>query len=267
MISPRSKRLVTEYSASLSERFSSGNETRLLDIVEDEGLSLHIDDYEDTFDGMLVWDSSTSHIHFNEAKGNQPTSKRGRFTLAHELGHYFIDTHREGLRRGILVPHLSNQTLVQEDGMEKEADYFASCLLMPHEKLRKFTGGRKFSLKIIEEISDAFQVSLTSAVIRFADIGTHEILAVFSKGNTVQWYCKSDDFPQLPHKFKAGHKLPPTSVAGELYSKPDRKFLDKELVDVEDWFHYREWAPNNQMYEQCFYSDTFDFAISLIWFE
>lgn len=267
MISPRTKRIVTEYTANLSESFYSGNETRLLDIVEDEGLSLHIDDYEDTFDGMLVWDSPTFHIHLNEAKGNLPTSKRGRFTLAHELGHYFIDSHREGLRRGILDPHPSNQSLVQKDEMEKEADYFASCLLMPRERLRKFTGGRKFSLKVIKEISDAFQVSLTSAVIRFAEVGTHEILAVFSSGNTVKWYCKSDDFPKLPHKFKAGEKLPPTSVAGEFYTKPDSKYTGTELVDIEDWFHWREWAPKYQMYEQCFYSDIYEFVISLIWFE
>lgn len=267
MISLRTKRIVTECTASLSESFYSEQETRLLDIVEDEGLYLHIDDYEDTFDGMLVWDSATFHIHLNEAKGNLPNSKRGRFTLAHELGHYFIDSHREGLRKGILNPHPSNLSLVQKDEMEKEADYFASCLLVPQDRLRKFTGGRKFSLEIIKEISEAFQVSLTSAVIRFAEVGTHEILAVFSSGNTVKWYTKSDDFPRLRHKFKPGKKLPATTVAGEFYTKPDSKYTDVELVDIEDWFHFVDWAPDYQMYEQCFYSDIYGFVISLIWFE
>jgi len=267
MISPRTKRIVTEYAANLSESFYSDNETRLLDIVQDEGLSLHVDDYENTFDGMLVWDSTTFHIHLNQTKGNLPSSKRGRFTLAHELGHYFIDSHRVGLKKGVISPHPSNLALVQKDEMEKEADYFASCLLMPRERLRKFTGGRKFSLKIIEEISDAFQVSLTSAVIRFAEVGTHDILSVFSSGNTVKWFTKSDDFPKLPHKFKPGEKLPPTTVAGEFYTKPDSKYTDVELVDVEDWFHWRDWAPEYQMYEQCFYSDLYGFVISLIWFE
>ena len=267
MISQRAKRIITEYAANLSEYFCSGNKTILLDIVEDEGLLLHIDDYEDAFDGMLVWDPPMFHIHLNQAKGNFPTSKRGRFTLAHELGHYIINSHREGLRRGIFNPHPSNQALVQKYEIEKEADYFASCLLMPREKLRKFTGGRKFSLSIIEEVSEAFQVSLTSAVIRFAEAGNHEILAVFSSGNIVKWYCKSDDFPRLPHKFKSGEKLPPTTVAGEFYTKLNSKYTDVEPVDVEDWFHCQDWAPKYQMYEQCFYSDIYEFVISLIWFQ
>jgi Zn-dependent peptidase ImmA (M78 family) len=266
-INPRIKQIIDKHCKSLAHEFHERNATDLLRIVEDEELDLHVDDYEDHFDGMLIWDQPKFHIHLNETKGNLPSTKRGRFTLAHELGHYFIDAHRNGLKQGLISPHPSNLSLVHTERIEKEADQFAASLLMPRKRLRDFTGGKEFSLNIIKQISESFQVSLTSAVIRFAEVGTHEIMAVFSSGNKVKWYSKSNDFPKLPFKFKVGGKLPPTTVAGEFYTKPDSKYTDIELVEIEDWFHLTDWAPEYQMYEQCFYSDLYEFTISLIWFE
>ncbi|HKK44206.1 MAG TPA: ImmA/IrrE family metallo-endopeptidase [Balneolaceae bacterium] len=266
-INPKTKQLIYKHTKSLAEEFHEGNATDLLKIIEDEELNLHIDDYEDHFDGMLVWDQPQFHIHLNETKGNLPTTKRGRFTLAHELGHYFIEPHRQGLKRGLLSPHPSNLSLIHSERIEKEADKFAASLLMPRKRLRDFTGGREFSFEIIKQISNEFQVSLTSAVIRFAEIGTHEILAVFSSENQVKWFCKSDDFPYLKFKFEVGGELPPTTVAGEFYRKSGSKYTGVELVEIEDWFYLREGAPEYQMHEQCFYSDIYEFTISLIWFE
>jgi Zn-dependent peptidase ImmA (M78 family) len=78
-------------------------------IAEDEGLELFYDGYENgTFDGMTVYLNRKFYIHLNVDSGNKKDSTRGRFTLAHELGHYFIDAHRVGLQKGILVPHYSN---------------------------------------------------------------------------------------------------------------------------------------------------------------
>ncbi|QNF34409.1 ImmA/IrrE family metallo-endopeptidase [Adhaeribacter swui] len=266
-ITPKVKKEVVKLTSFLTANFSEGSKTNLLAICEDEILTLCIDNYGSEFDGMLVWHDRQFFIHLNSAKGNTLESNRGRFTLAHELGHYFIDAHREGLKRGLLPPHPSNISLIHTGKMETEADYFASCLLMPLEKLRAFTGRRKFSFDIIRQISDNFGVSLTAAALRFTEVGTHEVMMVFSQGNKVKWYYRSPDFPQLANQFKVGGQLPPTSVAGESFLKSEAKYTGIELIDLEDWFYYRKGAPERQLYEQCFYSDIYDYVISLIWFE
>ena len=81
--------------------------TPLEKIVLDEKLSVFYDCYEDAFDGMTIYDRNKFYIHLNTDRGNRNDSERGRFTLAHELGHYFIDAHRIGLKKGLLEPHPS----------------------------------------------------------------------------------------------------------------------------------------------------------------
>ncbi|UYQ92851.1 ImmA/IrrE family metallo-endopeptidase [Chitinophaga horti] len=250
----------------LAYRYCNNVSTNLLEICEEEALHIISDDYKEYFDGMLVWDSSDFHIHLNTAKGNLPSTKRGRFTLAHELGHYFIDAHRESLKSGTLPSHPSHQSLIHNTLMERQADHFAACLLMPEERLRAMTGGRKFSLDIIKELSKSFDVSLTAALLRFLEVGTHDIMIVFSQDNIVKWTKRSDRFPKLANKFKIGGALPPTSVAGESFLKMDAKYTTVEPVSLDDWFEDRGWNPG-PMFEQCFYSDLYNYAISMVWFK
>jgi len=249
--------------------YNSDNVTNLGEIVESEELNLYHDQYENYFDGMLVYDRDEKefHIHINTDKGNYPGSKRERFTLAHELGHFFINEHRIGLKEGYLNPHPSNFELRRNQQIEKEADCFAGSLLMPVSLFREFTKGKKFSLDLIKDISASFQTSILSSSLRFAEIGNHEIMVVFSKDNIVKWYRKSDDFPNMPFRFKVGQKLPPTSVAGEFFTKEDSKYTGMEKVSVQDWFFDNYNNYNMPMYEQCFYSDVYDYVISYIWFD
>jgi Zn-dependent peptidase ImmA (M78 family) len=256
---------VTEY---LSQRFCDNVKTDLEAICRDEGIRMITANYDDAFDGMLVWDGSQFYIHLNEAKGNAPTSRRGRFTLSHELGHFFLETHREGIRSGSIPPHASNISLIHTDKIETEADYFAGNLLMPRERLRRLTGGRrKFSLDIIKEVADAFGVSLTAALIRFAEVGTHDIMIVFSRNNIVEWSIRSDQFPKVPNKFSRGGSIPSTTVAGESFLKANARYTSVETVDFEDWFVFKNWKPEWTLFEQCFYSDVYNYVISVVWFK
>lgn len=252
----------------LCSEFFQEQATDLAAILSSEDIPVYYDHYEQTFDGLLTYDSSGFHIHIDIDAGNTLTSKRGRFTLAHELGHYFIDEHRIGLMKGELTPHPSKGKLIRTEPIELQADYFAANLLMPREKFRSISGSKDyFSLDILKELSDTFQASLLTTVLRFAEVGTHEIMVVFSKENKVKWYIKSYDFPKLPFKFMVSGTLPPTSVAGEYFIKDDSKYTTVENVDIEDWFYHKPWAPETQMHEQCFYSDLYDYVISIIWFD
>lgn len=272
MISPIDSKIAKETIAItefLSQRFCNNVRTDLAAICQDEGVKIIVDDYGQAFDGMLVWEHPKFYIHLNSAKGNSITTTRGRFTLAHEVGHYFITSHREGLKSGNIPTHGSNSSLIHTDKLETEADNFAGNLLMPRERLRKITGGRgrTFSLDTIREVAKAFDVSLTAALIRFANVGTHDIMIVSSRDNIVQWSFRSENFPKVPNKFKKGEPVPSTTVAGEAFLKSNARYTTIEPVDYEDWFVYKTWKPEWQLYEQCFYSDQYNLVISVVWFK
>ena len=53
-----------------------------------------------------------------------------RFSIGHELGHYFLEGHPEALLRD--GPHQSRAGFSSGDRYELEADHFAASLLMPN---------------------------------------------------------------------------------------------------------------------------------------
>lgn len=278
MIPLHRKTQISRLAEDIAHEFSDKNRTLLNKIAGFEGVPVHYDNYEDAFDGMLLYaiESRDFHIHINIDNGNRHDSKRGRFTLAHELGHFFLDEHRLGLKYGLLEPHASFHNLNQKSLIEEEADYFASCLLMPKEKFRNYsveykrqTGNRKFSLDTILNLSDTFQASILSTLIRFGEIGTHEIFAVISKNNIAKWFVKSSDFPNWKFKFKIGDAIPQSTVAGEYYAMESRKFTSIEGLSADDWFNppADDNRADRQMYEQCYYSDSYGYVISLMWFD
>ena len=269
MILPHRKTQIGKLAEFVANEFSDGNLTLLNKIAIYEEVPFYFDNYEDAFDGMLLYDSKDFHIHLNIDSGNLENSKRGRFTFAHELGHYFLDEHRLGLKFGLLEPHASFHNLNQKSKIELEADYFASCLLMPQQKFRRNSGGKDFSLNILTNLSHSFQTSVLATLIRFSEVGTHEVFAVISKNNIAKWFVKSTDFPNWKFKFKIGDKIPETTVAGEYFARVGSKITGIEQLNAGDWFNppAEDHRADRHMYEQCYYSDSYGYIISLMWFD
>jgi Zn-dependent peptidase ImmA (M78 family) len=262
------KKKISERADHLSAEFSSGGLTDLVKIAANEELPLYYDHYEDSFDGMLLHDGDKFHIHINVDKGNTQTSKRGRFSLAHEYGHYFISEHRIGLKYGLLEPHPSVNSLNHEALIELEADYFASCLLMPFTKYKAFAARKEFSFALINALSNHFQTSLMATILRFVEAGTHEFMVVISKKGFVKWYAKSNDFPGFAFRFKVGQAVPTKSMTAGFYKQEEP--LYESLIsdrDPEEWFWINDNRANNTFYEQYLYSEVNDYLVTLLWFK
>ncbi|MDO4803104.1 MAG: ImmA/IrrE family metallo-endopeptidase [Prevotellaceae bacterium] len=94
-------------------------------------------------------------------------STRGRqhFTIAHELYHLFYDENPE--------PHICNGSI---NGIEKDANLFASALLMPREGILQEISGselrsHKVDMATILRLEQLFGVSRMSLLVRLKDIG------------------------------------------------------------------------------------------------
>lgn len=257
--SPRIKKLAEYIALEFDEKI-----TPLERILEDESLDVFYDNYEyDTFDGMTVYDNGNFYIHLNIDKHNHPGSDRGRFTLAHELGHYFIDAHRIGLKKGLLEPHSSLTNQKQYYVIEHEADYFASCLLMPESRFLNDIGNKKFCFDVIDFLKTEYRVSRTACALRFADIGNCPIMVVYAEKNIIKWKYSSEDFP---FKWLINDNIvPKNTVMGEYFQKKYNADIFKtEIVWALDCFKFvRDDDLRRQFKEHCItYKDS---ALSIFW--
>lgn len=247
----------------LFRSYATGNRVNLDQIAEDEGISTHYDDYEEAFDGMFVIDDGIHHIHLNVTRGNHKETGRGRFSLAHEFGHYLIDNHHEDILLGKLRPHPSFQKNSQEDIYEQEADLFAANLLMPQSVFYDACGGQKFSWKLIERLAKLFGTSRMATLKRFIDVTKHELFIVASsRDGIMQWFDRNDEFPKMKHKFSRGQILPVNALANNF------KGGLSDVVEAwpEDWFETWGGKSERRMYEQCYYAKAYDRIITMLWF-
>lgn len=262
------KKKISEKADDLSSCYSTTDVTDLNRIAISDELPVYYDHYEDAFDGMLLYDGECFHIHVNIDRGNTANSKRGRFSLGHELGHYFINEHRIGLKYGLLEPHASVNTLTHQTLIELEADYFASCLLMPYTKYKAFTAKKEFSFALISSISEHFQTSQMASILRFIEAGTREFMTVTSKNGIAKWFAKSDDFPNFSFRFQVGKAVPALSLTASFYQSPKPPFQSLILdTDPEIWFWINDCRANRTFYEQYCYSKINGYLITLLWFK
>jgi Zn-dependent peptidase ImmA (M78 family) len=134
----------------------------LIQILSAHGIGYEeIEDFPDTVDALIVEDGSKVYAAVNARQHLH----RQRFSLAHELGHYFM--HRNGMPEDAITidnPPSDELDIPTKSPAETEADLFAGELLVPLEMLKLHVG------KGIPELSKLFQVS--EQVISIA-IGRH----------------------------------------------------------------------------------------------
>ena len=165
------------------------------------------------------------------------------FSIAHELGHYFLDGHIDYLFKTSQI-HLSNAGYIGFDKIEQEADTFAAALLMPEnlfkDKLTEYEKG----LACIEAMALLCNTSLTATAIRYAELTDDKVVILVSTDGIVDYCCVSDSIFKLRdvEKPKRGWKIP-SDTATYLYSKNPDKVLKLEKICMEtrflDWLECR----------------------------
>ena len=221
-------------------------------------------------DGRIVTYLDHSVISVN--KSITDTGKK-RFTAAHELGHY-------ELHRNLSVnfdTHYELYNWYQVGGHEKEANEFASELLMPTRLFLKQCAGKKFNEDLIEHLSNTFIVSRTAAILKYVKVGSHPICVICSKDNKVRWWKLSKEMETAEHEFipswlryklKVTSGLPPPvdSVAGQLLKSGKSQQTTDRVQEIEKstWFltHPKE---KSLIYEYCNFIPQYNFVMSVIW--
>jgi hypothetical protein len=225
-------------------------------IIQGEGIHLVYGRYANEFDGIIEYKTDHFEIRCNLDRQNFPDSPRGRFTLAHELGHYFIDEHREALVSGIIGSQPSFCDAPSKQAKrEQEANLFASNLLMPHQRYTAFLRRARKRLSGIVDTAEKFDVSITSSAIRYVD---DEI----EPSTVVCWPRGEDRWEWSSNKFRAGNygrvvnalpNLPnnsPTRICDALDGK--RSGVIGTKTKASNWFRSLPKSDDFELREEAF---------------
>ena len=120
-----------------------------------------------------------------------------RFTVAHELGHYFLEGHPEAIMK-IGPLHASRAGFTEGNiAIEIEADHFASGLLLPTTLVRAKLSDAPIGLEGIEELAEVSLCSLTASAIRAAECCPYPMAIIVSRAEEVRYAFMSDGFKRL----------------------------------------------------------------------
>lgn len=158
-------------------------------ILEAKNITQSFGEYGDYFDGMLECADGKFHVYCNLDRVGDRRSPRARFTLAHELAHYFIDDHRQALLSGAVPSHPSQCEFESKNLVEREADSFASNLLLPRRRFLEAAQDARRGLGGILELARQFQTSVTATAVRYAscDVVPCAVLKWSAKGLDWKW--------------------------------------------------------------------------------
>lgn len=110
-----------------------------------------------------------------------------QFSIAHELGHYFLG-HADAMFRDGKTVHESQAGFGSKELIELEAEYFAAGLLMPSELFKEEAARHCDGLAAIERVAEKCQTSITSSAIRYAQLTDAAVAIIVSSKSSVD-YC------------------------------------------------------------------------------
>lgn len=203
-------------------------------------------------DGLIVTDGETGGILINTRVGD---SRRRRFTLAHEIGHYVL--HRQ---YGYFRDMLKTLGDYSDDTEEMEANTFAGALLMPLFLLPKSIGERPPDFDTASELADDFDASFTAACIRAVRTSPWRCALVCLDGGVVQWSIRSESFR---HGIKKNSRPHPSSAAAWLSTQPAVRAKSMH-VPAKFWLEYTH--EDEELFEQS-YLLAEDLVYTLLAFE
>lgn len=181
---------------------------------------------------------------------------RSNFTVAHEFGHYVL--HRK-LQEAFQCSQSATLGITGAR-IEREADQFASYLLMPIDDYTQQVRGRRITLDLLGECADRYGVSLTAAILKWLEFTDQPAVAVMGREGMLHWWKASGSAKRYTvGTLQEGMELPSNSLAvspDQVLSTADYRFGVEHPEGV--------WPIRLPVREMVVLSDRYDMSISLL---
>ena len=181
---------------------------------------------------------------------------RSNFTVAHEFGHYVL--HRK-LQEAFQCSQSATLGIIGAK-IEREADQFASYLLMPIDDYTQQVLGRQITLDLLGACANRYGVSLTAAILKWLEFTDQPAVAVMGREGMLHWWKASGSAKKYTFgTLQEGMELP----SGSLAVSPDRAL---STADYRFGVEHPEgvWPVGLPVREMVILSDRYDMSISML---
>ena len=192
-------------------------------IARAKRITLSFGRYGSAFDGMLEHKAGRFHVFCNLDRAPQQDSPRARFTLAHELGHFYLDEHRNVLAAGRVRAHRSECDHESNNLVEQEADHFAANLLMPRSRFAARAKGVPVGLGGVLSLAGHFNTSITSTAIRYAasDVAACAVIKWTWRAYSWKWLSSETFRARLRKTIEVRQDVVPDSPTARALARED----------------------------------------------
>ncbi len=165
-----------------------------------------------------------------------------RFSVGHELGHFFLDGHIDHVLPLGQTIHESRSGFVSKDKYELEADHFSAGLLMPRPLFTRAIASLSGGLLAIETLASVCRTSLTATAIRYTQCGDVPVAVIMTTGQNVDFCFVSQTLFELNGDIQPlpkGCTIPratETRRFNEQQNKVERGDRFEGEVGIQDWF-------------------------------
>ncbi len=200
-------------------KYSSGIPLDPIEIANKINVDIVYESYEHPFKGFICYDGKRFYIILNKVLLKNINYSNARYTISHELGHYFLGHHRNRLKQGESFAFQSKTNLPMDKKLlENQAEYFGGALLMPKTKFIEYYDLiKKEGFAAILDLKSYFDVSITSAAIRFNKLDLSPCVSI-------SWNEKGISGKGISNKFL---ELLGENARPEIKLNPDRPEFDK----------------------------------------
>ena len=235
--------------------YDSPSELDLEELLYKEGLKLKEEPLLNC-EGKIIFNDSTGIITVNS---NIKDANQKRFTVAHEMGHFFNEkVHTQPLPKGeekVLTPpnlpfQKGEEKKRQGEGFyrcgynefygakrnferESNANDFAAELLMHEPWFVEKVKGKKLNVELLKETAAFFDVSLSATALRYTEIGHYPCAVVMTTNGVIKWKSASVNFPYQFLRVK--EKVSELSYTSDYY-KGDKFPKEGEDIPARAWF-------------------------------
>lgn len=181
---------------------------------------------------------------------------RSNFTIAHEFGHFVLHRKFQEVFQCSQGATLGMTSI----NIEREADQFASYLLMPIDDFTQQMSTRHVTLDLLGECATRYGVSLTAAILKWLEFTDQAAVVVVGREGMLHWWHASSSAKNYAFRnLRQGMELPARSLSmtpSLTISVADHHIGIEHPTEV--------WLTDATVREMAVVSDRYDMTISLL---
>jgi hypothetical protein len=244
-----------DYARALLNKFSLSRVDDLFGLASKIGLEIREVEPEG-FEGAVVRKPNRP-VGIIALKKDIREPGRRRFTIAHEIGHYILPNH--GTQEYCSSTYIESASS-QVPALERDANYFASELLMPASQIYGIVKRELASIATAKKVAMAYQVSLTAAAIKCVALTDERCALVQTTSGKIDWVYRGSTFGYFINKAQGLH---PRSPACKLFEATDERELSESTVPS---FWIEDISPDSKdaVWEDSIYLPYYNRVITIL---